>query len=219
MPAGRRADAVTCSKSCRQADHRARIRRAELEADAAPLRLAYADPPYPGQSGIYRGHPDYAGEVDHRALVSQLAGFDGWALSTSAAALAMVLGLAAELEPREVRVAAWIRGAVPHPTARIRTGWEPLLVVPARRLAGPAVVDVLTATPRPRPTLPSAVVGMKPPVFCEWMFGLLGALPGDSLADLFPGSGIVARAWRQYAGESEVDVGEGQLALTLLAAN
>jgi hypothetical protein len=29
--------------------------------------MAYADPPYPGQSHRhYRDHPDYAGEVDRR---------------------------------------------------------------------------------------------------------------------------------------------------------
>lgn len=32
------------------------------------MRIAYADPPYPGQSKLYRNHPDYAGEVDHAAL-------------------------------------------------------------------------------------------------------------------------------------------------------
>jgi hypothetical protein len=34
----------------------------------------------------YADHPDYAGEVDHAAQVDQLTGYDGWALSTSAAA-------------------------------------------------------------------------------------------------------------------------------------
>ena len=29
------------------------------------MRIAYADPPYPGCAHLYRGHPDYAGEVDH----------------------------------------------------------------------------------------------------------------------------------------------------------
>ncbi len=53
-----------------------------------PLRLAYADPPYPGRSArYYSAHPDYAGEVDHAALLAQLAEFYRWALSTSADAL------------------------------------------------------------------------------------------------------------------------------------
>jgi hypothetical protein len=37
------------------------------------VRLAYADPPYPGRAHLYADHPDYAGEVDHRELISRLA--------------------------------------------------------------------------------------------------------------------------------------------------
>jgi site-specific DNA-adenine methylase len=54
------------------------------------MRFGYADPPYPGKScKYYSGHEDYAGEVDHAALIEHLeTDFpDGWALSTSAAAL------------------------------------------------------------------------------------------------------------------------------------
>lgn len=67
----------------------------------SPLRLAYADPPYPGNAWLYRGHRDYAGEVDHGELLARLVGYDGWALSTSAAALPAVLALC----PPGVRVA------------------------------------------------------------------------------------------------------------------
>lgn len=48
------------------------------------MRVAYADPPYIGQSAKhYRNHPDYAGEVDHLALIDRLVSEypDGWALS------------------------------------------------------------------------------------------------------------------------------------------
>jgi hypothetical protein len=59
------------------------------------MRIADADPPYPGLSRkYYRDEPTYAGEVDHAALVARLvAGYDGWALSTSAAALQNLLPL------------------------------------------------------------------------------------------------------------------------------
>ena len=60
------------------------------------MRFAYADPPYPGQSKrLYGDHPDYAGEVDHTALVDRLVSEypDGWALSTSVEALRGVLVL------------------------------------------------------------------------------------------------------------------------------
>ena len=74
-----------------------------------PFRLAYADPPYPGKAFYYRDHADYGGEVDHAALIEQLAAYDGWALSTSAEALPAVLALC----PPGVRVAAWVRGERP----------------------------------------------------------------------------------------------------------
>ena len=36
------------------------------------MRIGYADPPYPGCAHMYKGHPDFAGEVDHYALVQRL---------------------------------------------------------------------------------------------------------------------------------------------------
>lgn len=90
-----RRDAITCSQSCRQARHRFTSAVGVplvAERSLTPLRLAYADPPYPGKARYYRGHPDFAGEVDHRALIGRLvATYDGWALSTSAEALPEVL--------------------------------------------------------------------------------------------------------------------------------
>lgn len=78
IPAGVRRDAISCSKRCRQARHRFLRAVGTAAATARPLRLAYADPPYPGRSArYYSAHPDYAGEVDHAALIAQLAEFDG----------------------------------------------------------------------------------------------------------------------------------------------
>ena len=82
------------------------VGQAEAVAPGRSLRLAYADPPYPGKAYICRDHPDYAGEVDHAELIGRLAAHDGWALSTSAAALAAVLALC----PPGVRIAAWHKG-------------------------------------------------------------------------------------------------------------
>lgn len=217
IPETSRVDAKYCTVRCRQAGHRASIRRVQLEATAQPLRIAYADPPYPGKASIYRDHPDFAGEVDHAELLSRLATYDGWALSTSAAAVPAIAALcvARDLAPR---LAIWVRPPRPHATARILTAFEAVLFRPARRVvddvglrvspAGdervaripPLRVDdvLLGVAPRSRPTLPTAVVGMKPPAFCEWVFRLLGALPGDTLDDLYPGSGIVGRSWRLY---------------------
>lgn len=169
-----------------------------LEAAARPLRVAYADPPYPGMAGLYRGHRDFGGEVDHAALVGRLvAGYpDGWALSTSARALPAVLALC----PPGVRVAAWVRGERPNASATSAlSGWEPVIFTGGRAepwpLEHPRRVDALVYTARPRRTDPDRVTGAKPAAFAWWLFRLLGLRPGDQLDDLFPGSGGIARAW------------------------
>ena len=84
IPARARRDAVCCSTRCRQARHRfgRTVGTRQAVACRGPLRLAYADPPYPGKAYLNRDHPDYAGEVDHAALIRRLSTYDGWALST-----------------------------------------------------------------------------------------------------------------------------------------
>lgn len=234
-----RRDSKFCSKRCRQASHRFGVGCVARARAATPLRIAYADPPYPGLARrYYAGHPDFAGEVDHRELLARLRKFDGWALSTSARALPQVLALCVELG-LDVRVAAWVRGARPHQhAAGPLPSWEPVVYVHARTRRGstratrrdeqlvtrravmartrdrrplatrlaPArsdasfssTSDSLVHASRPRLTDPSRVIGAKPAAFCWWLFDLVGAQPGDSFADLFPGSGGVERAWRRY---------------------
>jgi len=56
---------------CRQAAFRIR-RRHQVEArNSLPMRMAYADPPYPGYAWMYADQPEFAGEVDHRALAGR----------------------------------------------------------------------------------------------------------------------------------------------------
>lgn len=162
------------------------------------MRIAYADPPYPGKSHLYREHPDYAGEVDHRALVLSLAGYDGWALSTDSPALRYVLSLC----PLDVQVAAWVRTNAPpfNPDGRgsVRS-WEPVIYRPAREHVNAAdrVRDVLSCA-APTGTLGVGITGAKPPAFAAWVFSLLAAEPSDTLDDLFPGSGGIGRAWDDW---------------------
>ena len=152
--------------------------------------MAYADPPYPGTARrFYRSESNYRGEVDHAALIASLTtSYDGWALSTSARALADILPLC----PDSARVCAWIK---PHCAARdsygIHNCWEPLIVVPGRRRR-PGKRDWLSALPaRGGGSLP----GRKPLAFCAWLFELLGLARGDTFVDLFPGTNIVSRSW------------------------
>ncbi len=204
IPERARRDAVCCSVRCRQARHRflRAVGYAESVAPGRPLRLAYADPPYPGNARLYRDHPDYGGEVDHAELIRCLGTYDGWALSTSAEALPAVLALC----PPGVRVAAWHRGERPTRSRWPLSAWEPVIYWGGRQIirdagdsrrADSIVCGVAAVT-----TLPDRVIGAKPAAVCRWIFGLLGAEPGDSLDDLFPGSGAVSRAWAAYTDPS-----------------
>jgi hypothetical protein len=92
-PTARR-DSRFCGRRCRQAAFRIR-RRHQVEARAAkPMVMAYADPPYPGCAWMYKGNPATPARSTTRQLVASLeASYDGFALSTSARALATVLPL------------------------------------------------------------------------------------------------------------------------------
>lgn len=211
LPATARRDSRFCSRKCRQAAWRLRRYASprdpgDVSGDASPLpsgdaslgssrRLAYADPPYPGCARRYYGHhPDYAGEVDHASLIDRLTTFDGWALSTSARALRELLPLV----PRDAHLCAWIKpksaNQAKH-TRGLHNVWEAVLVKPARLLR-PGVGDGLIFDAAREGG--SDLIGRKPLQFCAWLFKALGASPVDSLDDMFPGSGIVGAAWREY---------------------
>jgi hypothetical protein len=206
-----RIDARTCSKRCRQALHRFTRDSTphpsrSARATDGPRRFAYADPPYPGLSAkYYSDHADFAGEVDHRVLLEQLQTFDGWVLSTNARSLPFVLDLCHGIP---VRVGAWVRGTFPHPRPKgPLSSWEP--VVYAGWRDGSVRADSLVYHSRPRLTDVDRVIGAKLAVYARWVFELLGATAGDSLDDLFPGSGGIARSWSIYT--SPVDRGDVSL--------
>lgn len=198
IPDRARRDAVCCSVRCRQARHRFLRAVGHAEAVSGSLSLAYADPPYPGNARLYRDHPDYGGEVDHAALIRRLQmEYDGWALSTSAGALPAVLALC----PPGVRVAAWHRGERPTRSRWPLRAWEPVIYYGGRQVdTGQRRSDSIVCGVGPLGTVPGRVVGAKPAAVCRWIFTLLGAGPGDTLDDLFPGSGAVSRAWAAYTG-------------------
>lgn len=190
------------SKQCRQSAFRLRKRTGADPSPKAsrstrttdrPLRVAFADPPYPGLAHYYRDQPTYAGEVDHVALIDRLRNefLDGWALSTSSAALRELLPLC----PHDARVCAWVKPNAPSPkTYGLHSRWEALIVVPARRLQ-PGMSDWLLSSPARLGG--ETLIGRKPLAFCAFLFRALGLRPGDELVDLFPGTGIVGRAWAE----------------------
>jgi hypothetical protein len=169
------------------------------------MRFAYADPPYPGLARkYYKNEPTYAGEVDHAALIASLeaSGYDGWALSTSRDALRTVLPLC----PEGAKVCPWVKPiGTSSRTRGLHNTWEPLIVVRGRELQ-PGKRDWLCAQPaRGGGSLP----GRKPLAFCAFLFDALGMLPGDELDDLFPGTGVVSRAWAALSPRTSHDVSPG----------
>lgn len=155
IPNSARRDSLFCSKRCRQSAYRAR-REFQLEhASARPLRVAYADPPYPGKAYLYRGQPGEVGEVNHAQLLEQLERFDGWALSTSSdPGLRIVLPLC----PPEVKVCAWVKPrGVPANSRGLNRTWEPLIVMPARSET-PGLLSPRSAACRSSCVLPRCLV-------------------------------------------------------------
>jgi hypothetical protein len=158
------------------------------------MKMAYADPPYPGQAKKHYGK--FGGsEVDHRLLVAQLELDypDGWALSTSEPALRDVLNLC----PKGVRVMPWVK-----PFASFKPGvnpayaWEPVIVWGGRRRTREedTVRDWVSANI----TMQTGMPGAKPEAFSFWLFSVLNLQPGDEFVDLFPGSGAVSKAWERW---------------------
>ena len=144
------------------------------------MRIAYADPPYPGMAGRYED----GREVDHRLLIGHLQTFDAWALSTASTTLREVLTLC----PDDIRIGAWVKPfASFKPNVNPAYTWEPVLfrgvasrVNTERTARDHCAVNI---------ALRKGVVGAKPDGFWLWLFDLLNVRPGDEFVDLFPGTG------------------------------
>lgn len=161
--------------------------------------MAYADPPYPGQAGRYAGGV----EVNHEALVNHLREYDGWALSTSAAALLDVWNLCPE-----ARCAAWSKTWATNGWSRVRWSWEPVLFVTDVKGIKPGEASKVWDSLVCAPDLTSGWTevagkggGAKPEPFVRWVLELLDYREGDDLADIFPGSGALTR----YVGTEQLE--------------
>lgn len=162
------------------------------------MRIAYADPPYPGCAKRYKDQPDYAGEVDHAALSAKLlAEYDGFVLHTASTTLAQVLLLALP----DVRVMAWVKPFCAFKrNVSVAYAWEPVLIKACRK---PVVTHrvIMRDWISESITLKKGLCGAKPPKVIRWAFEMVGAQPDDQLDDLFPGTGIVGRTWREWCSE------------------
>lgn len=157
------------------------------------MRFAYADPPYIGQAAKHYSHDPRCAEVDHAELIAKLNGYDAWALSLSSPTLRIILPMC----PEDVRVMAWVKPfASFKPNVNPAYAWEPVIVRGGRKRprTEPTVRDWVSANI----TLRKGLSGAKPPVFCFWLFDVLGMQAGDEFDDIFPGTGGVSLAWDEY---------------------
>lgn len=171
-----------------------------------PIVVAYADPPYYGCCGLYgHHHPDGRCWDDletHRLLVDRLmAEFpDGWSMSLTSSSLRAILPLC----PEDVRVGAWVKPFHAYKRGvRPAYGWEPVIYRGGRNLNHqPPPKGGKATTPKDwvaaNITLQRGLTGAKPEPFCFWLFDVLNIGPGDTLVDLFPGSGAVTEAWASW---------------------
>lgn len=157
------------------------------------MRIAYADPPYIGQA---QRHYQCA-EIDHRELIDRLCREfpDGWALSASSPSLREILPLC----PPEVRIGAWCKSFCAFKRGvRPCYAWEPVIFLGGRnRNAAVPLKGGKQITPKDffvcPITLKKGLVGAKPEKVCRWILDMLNVLPGDSVVDLYPGTGVMGR--------------------------
>jgi hypothetical protein len=170
------------------------------------VRIAYADPPYPGMADVYRDHPDYGGEVDHRALVERLErDFDGWVLHTHVPGLRL-LERERILPETGIRICQWIKPfAAFKRNVSVAYAYEPVIIKPARRRPYDGLTTVRDWISSPI-TLRRGLVGAKPEHVCHWAFEIVGAERGDDLDDLFPGTGAVMRAWCSWRRQAHLSL-------------
>lgn len=164
------------------------------------MKYAYADPPYPGCANLY---PEKT-EVNHHMLIARLEGYQGWALSTNSTSLQYVLSLCRHLD---VRVAAWVKPfAVFKPNVNPAYAWEPVIFSGGRKRSREetTVVDWLSCPI----TLQRGVVGAKPDQFFWWILDLLGYESGDTMDDLYPGTGRFSQIIAARNAQIRFDAGE-----------
>jgi hypothetical protein len=170
------------------------------------MRIGYADPPYPGCADLYRDHSDYAGEVDHRALVERLKSeFDGWVLHTHVGGLRMMERQ--HILPEDgIRVCQWVKPfAAFKRNVSVAYAYEPVIIKAARKpvVAQRVVMRDWVSEPI---TLQRGLTGAKPEKVCHWAFELVGAELGDELVDMFPGTGAVTKAWGTWRSQMSLAV-------------
>lgn len=161
------------------------------------MRLAYADPPYLGCAHLYPEHPDssrWDNPAEHGTLMATMdRDYDGWAFSLSSTSLQTLLPLA----PTGVRIGSWSKSfAAFKRNVRVAYTWEPVIFRAGRVSSkdGASVTRDHLVEPI---TLQRGLTGAKPERFCRWILDLLGYIDGDTIDDLFPGTGTMSKTAMQ----------------------
>lgn len=167
----------------------------------APLRFAYADPPYFGLAEKFYGHlhpnaADYDRIETHAALVARLNEYDGWAMSMHTPAVRHILPLC----PEDARLMAWVKPfASFKPGVGVAYAWEAIIVRGGRpRTRQQHTVRDWCAC---NITLKKGFQGAKPEGVIRWLLEVWNAEKTDTIDDLFPGSGAVSRALEAWKTE------------------
>ncbi len=135
-------------------------------------------------------------DIDHydRFIKSLCSDYpDGWALSASSSSLYTLLPFC----PETVRVQAWVK-----PFAAFKKhvnpsySWEPVLIHGGRPRGDD--MTYMRDFAAQNIELKKGMTGAKPEQICFWIFDSMNLQPGDTLLDLFPGSGAVSRAFQKY---------------------
>lgn len=165
------------------------------------MKIGYADPPYIGCAHLYRDHPDFGGEVDHAVLVDRLQSeFDAWVLHASATPHSMAV-LAPLVEKTGARWCTWVKQfAAFKRNVPVAYAWEPVIIKAGRKpvVSKRMVMRDWIMCPI---TMKKGLTGVKPEPVCHWAFELAAARPDDDLADMFPGTGAVSKAWGTWRGK------------------
>lgn len=163
------------------------------------MKFAYADPPYLGTSNFGAEHhygdlhdqaADYDDPETHRELIGRLVDDfpDGWALSLGTNSLSVILPMC----PEKIRVCAWVKGWCSwKPGVHPKYAWEPVLLMGGRNPPPIYGRDWMQCNVRSARNGATPIPGAKPEQFCRWIIQLLGYQEGDTLIDIFPGTGIM----------------------------
>jgi hypothetical protein len=183
------------------------------------VKFAYADPPYLGCCKLYdHHHPDGRCWDDLGTHASLIMGLvrdypDGWALSATSVSLRALLPMC----PPDVRVSPWAKSfSAFKKGVRPAYAWEPIIWRGGRNPNhghphAPPERNGEQSTPKDfhwtdeggllAPiTLRKGLTGAKPEKVCGWILDLLNAQPGDTLDDLFPGTGVMGRVASERLG-------------------